>query len=100
MPDNYGIPAGQTDPTYASDPTAYQDSQHKTWLDFGTAAFDAAGNILSVVDSNGNNVPVDQIDQLHTTDNTQTDHTMTYVMIIVAVVILLIFLMIMMKKKG
>lgn len=95
---------GLSDPGYnpgTSAPQTTSSGGHATWLDFGTALLDSAGNVISVVDKNGNTVPVDQIDELHTTDHntTTSDNTFYYILIVIVIAIIILIAFMMLKKK-
>jgi hypothetical protein len=68
-------------------------------LDFGTAVLDLAGNVIQVLDKNGNDV-TGQVD-VTAVDNTtaSSDNTMYYILAAIGVVMLIVILLIIFKAK-
>lgn len=67
--------------------------------EFGTALLNVAGDVIGVLDSSGNTIPVDDLDQVNDSPAAAPDYTMYYIIGGVVLVILILSLILIFKKK-
>lgn len=94
---DYGIPAGDYSTADAA-PDASGD--HNNFWDFGTALLDTAGNVISLLDSNGN--PVDDASDVTADQGAmppKQDNTMMIILGVIAAMVVILIVFIILKKK-
>lgn len=76
-----------------------QSSSSGSFWEFGTALLNAAGDVIGVLDSGGNTIPADQLDEVNDSGTAPPDYTMYYIIGAVLLIILILALILILKKK-